>query len=105
MIKQMQSFPFNPPVNFSEEGKWLLAVTSFEPTNPLFNISKENNSFSISILFYWKILNYLEGDIVDKLNNLLKLKSQNDIEEHVQEVRRIRNKIKKIPENFIMRFQ
>ena len=30
VIKQMQSFPFNPPINLLEGGKWLLAVSSFE---------------------------------------------------------------------------
>ena len=30
MIKQMQTFSFNPPIHLFEEGKWLLAVSSFE---------------------------------------------------------------------------
>ena len=30
MNKQMQTFLFNPPINLLEEGKWLLAVSSFE---------------------------------------------------------------------------
>ena len=33
MNKQMQTFSFSPPINLFEEGKWLLAVTSFEATN------------------------------------------------------------------------
>ena len=49
MNKQMQSFSFNPPVYLVEEGKWLLGVSSFECTNSVFNITKENNSFSIII--------------------------------------------------------
>ena len=36
MDKQMQNFSFNPSINLSEEGKWLLAVTSFECTNSVF---------------------------------------------------------------------
>ena len=51
--KQMQNFPFNPPTNLVEEGKWLLAVTSFEAANSVFNITNENNSFSISIPSHW----------------------------------------------------
>ena len=43
MNKQMETFSFNPPINLSEEGKWLLAVTSFEATNSVFNITSENN--------------------------------------------------------------
>ena len=49
MKKQMQTFSFNPPINLVEEGKWLLAVSSLECTNSVFNITNENNSFSIFI--------------------------------------------------------
>ena len=34
--KQRQTFSFNPPQNSIEEGKWLLAVSSFECTNSIF---------------------------------------------------------------------
>ena len=51
--KQMQTFSFNPPINLVGEVKWLLAVTSFECTNSVFNITDENNSFSISIPGNW----------------------------------------------------
>ena len=37
MNKQMQTFSFNPPINLVEEGKWLLAISSFEATNSAFN--------------------------------------------------------------------
>ena len=50
--KQMQTFSFSPPINFVEEGKCLLAVTSLETRNSVFNLTVENNSFPISILFY-----------------------------------------------------
>ena len=43
MNEQMQTFSFNPPINLVEEGKWLLAVSSFECTNSVFNITNENN--------------------------------------------------------------
>ena len=33
----------------AEERKWLLAITSFEATNPVLNITNENNSLSITI--------------------------------------------------------
>ena len=49
MNMQMQTFSFNPPINLLEEGRWLIAVSSFECTNSVFNITKENNSFSIII--------------------------------------------------------
>ena len=56
--------------------------------NSVFNITDENSSFSISIPGYWRFPNYLEVNIIDKQKNLLKLKSGNDIELHVQEVRK-----------------
>ena len=43
----MQTFSFNPPIYLHGEGKWLLAVSSFECTNSVFNITNENNWFSI----------------------------------------------------------
>ena len=46
--KQIQSFSFNPPINSVEEGKLLLAVSSFKATNSVFNITDENNSISIT---------------------------------------------------------
>ena len=48
MNKQRQTFSFNSPINLSEEGKWLPAVTSFEATNSVFLKTNENNSFSIT---------------------------------------------------------
>ena len=49
MNKQMQAFSLNPPISLVEEKKWLLAVNSFECTNSVFNITDQNNSFSIII--------------------------------------------------------
>ena len=42
----------------------------------------------------WTIPNYLEDKIIDELKNLQKLKSENDIEFHVQKIRKRGNKIK-----------
>ena len=90
MNKQMQSFLFDPPMNLVEEGKWLLAVSSFECTNSVFNITNENNSFSIIIPGHYQT-EFAEKMICD-LNNLLELKS---LELHVEEFRKRGNKIKK----------
>ena len=49
MNKQMQTFSFNSRKNLVEEGKCLLAVSFLECTNSVFNITNENNSFSITI--------------------------------------------------------
>ena len=54
MNKQMQTFLFNAPISLAEEGKWLLAVSSFECTNSVFNITNENTSFSITIPGHYK---------------------------------------------------
>ena len=67
-----------------EEGTWLLAATSFETTNIVFNLTDENNSFSILALGYCRIANFLPEGVIDKLNELLQLRSQNDIEFHVK---------------------
>ena len=51
--KQMEAFSILPAINFSEEGKWYLAVTSPEATNSVFNKTHENNSFSILAPRFW----------------------------------------------------
>ena len=55
MSKQMQTYLFNPAINLLEEGKLLIAVSSFECTNSVFNITNENNSFSIIISGHYEI--------------------------------------------------
>ena len=89
MNKQMQTFSFNPQINLVEEGKWLLAVSSFECTNSVFNITNENNSFSIIVSGHYQ--NKSDEKTIDDLNKLLELKS---LELHVEEVRKRGNKIK-----------
>ena len=89
MNKQKQTFSFNPPINLVEEGKWLLAVSSFECTNSVFNITNEDNSFSIIIPGHYED-KFAEKTIND-LNKLLELKS---LELHVEEVKNRGNKIK-----------
>ena len=69
-----------------EEGKWLLAVSSLECTNSVFNITNKNNSFSITIPGHWET-KYAEKTI-DELSKLLELRSQNGIELHVEQVRK-----------------
>ena len=89
MNKQMQTFSFNPPINLVEEGKWLLAVSSFECTNSVFNITNENNSFSIIVPGHYQ--NKSAEKTIDELNKLLELRS---LELHVKKVRKRGNKIK-----------
>ena len=54
MRKQMETFSFSPPISLVEEGKWLLAVSSFECTNSVFNITNKNKSFSITFSGHWQ---------------------------------------------------
>ena len=79
MNKQMQTFWFNPPINLVEEGKWLIAVSSLECTNSVFNVTDDNNSFSIIIPAHWET----ESDekTINDLNKLLELKS---LELHIE---------------------
>ena len=86
MNKQRQTFSFNPPINLLEEGKWLLVVSLFECTNSVFNITNENNSFSIIIPGHYETESAQKT--IDELNNLLELRSQNGIELHVEQVRK-----------------
>ena len=89
MNKQRQTFSFNPPINLVEEDKWLLSVSSFECTNSVFNITDENNSFSIVIPGHWET--EFAEKIIDEVNRLLDLRS---LDLHVNEVRRRGNIIK-----------
>ena len=86
MNKQKQTYSFNPSINLVEEGKWLIAVSSFECTNSVFNITNENNSFSIIIPGHYE--SESAQKTIDELNNLLELRSQNGIELHVEQVRK-----------------
>ena len=81
MNKQMQTFSFNPPINLVEEGKWLIAVSLFDCTNSVFNITKENNSFSIILPGPYQ--NKSDEKTIDDLKKFLELKS---LELHVEEV-------------------
>ena len=82
MNKRMQTFSFNPPINLIAEDKLLLAVSSFECTNSVFNITDENNSFSIIIQGHYQ--NKSDEKTIDDLNKLIELKS---LELHVEEVK------------------
>ena len=83
--KQMDTFSSNPPINLSQEGELLLTVTSYETTNSVFNITNKNNSFLISTPANWSPEDGEE--LINKLNILLELRSANDIELHVKEVK------------------
>ena len=41
--EKMEIFSFVPRINSIEEGKWLIALTSFECTNSVFITTDENN--------------------------------------------------------------
>ena len=64
-------------------------MSSFECINSVFNITNENNSFSIIIPGHYET-EFAEKTI-DELNKILELKS---LESHVAEVRKRGNKIK-----------
>ena len=70
MNKQTQTFSFNPPINLIEEDKWLLAVSSFECTNSVYNITNENNSFSIIIPGHYQ--NKSDEKTIDELKKTIR---------------------------------
>ena len=86
MNKQMQTYLISPPINLLEQGEWLLAVSSFECTIYVFNVNKENNSFSVTIPGHWESKS--AEKTIDDLKKLLELRSENSIELHVREVRK-----------------
>ena len=88
MIRSKQTFSFNPPLNLVEACKWFLAVSSFECTNSVLNITNENNSFSIIIPGHYQTES--AEKTIDNLNKLLELKS---LQLHVKDVRKRANKI------------
>ena len=98
--KQMGTFSLNPPINLSEESKWLLAVAGFETTNSVFNIADQNNSSSTSTAAYLSPKG--GGEAINQLNEKLELKSQNDIELHVEEVEKRGTRIKRGNTGFIL---
>ena len=51
--KQTDTFSVSLLINFSDEGKWLSAVTSFEATKSVFNVIHENSSFSVTTQNHW----------------------------------------------------
>ena len=70
MNKQMQTFSFNPPINLFEEGKWLMAISLFDCTNSVYNITNENNSFSIIIPGHYQ--NKSDEETIDKLKKTIR---------------------------------
>ena len=90
MNKQTQTFSFNPPINLIEENKWLLAVSSFECTNSVFNKTDDINLISIIKPAHWE--SEFADKIIDELNRLINLKT---LDLHVNEVRK-RGNITKI---------
>ena len=61
-------------------------MTSFEATNSVFNITNENNSLSITTPGHWN--SEFAEKTIDELNKLLELRSVNDIELHVEQVKK-----------------
>ena len=80
----MQTFSFNPPINLVEEGKWFMAVSSFECTISVFNITNENNSFSITTSGHWN--SESAQQTIDKLKEQLEL-DKRDLSLHTAAVR------------------
>ena len=82
----METFSSNPSINSFEEGKRLLAVTSFEATNFVFNITDKSNSFSITTPGHWS--SEIVEEINNQLNELSERKSENDNELHVKKIQK-----------------
>ena len=88
--KQTETFSCSPRENSFEEGKWLLAVTSFEATNSVFDLTDQNNRFSIFTPSHFTSADGAET--IDKRNKMLEQLSRNDIELRVKEVEKRRTR-------------
>ena len=86
MNKQMHVFSFSPPINLVEEGKRLLRVTSFACTNSVFKLTAK--PIARQSLYQDIGKPSLLKKTIDELNKLLDLRSQNEFELHVQQVRK-----------------
>ena len=71
----METSSFNTPINLFEKEKWLKAVTSFEATNSVFNITDKNNSFSFTTPSYCSTRG--GAGTMNREHKLLELSSQN----------------------------
>ena len=92
MNNQMENFSFTVQKHLAEQGKWLLAVTSFEAINSVFNKTNGNNIFSITTPGHWNSKS--AEKTIDELIKLLELRYQNDTELHVEKVKKRGNHIK-----------
>ena len=82
----MEIFSFSPPKNLSEEGEWLLGVSLFECINSVFKITNENGSFSITTPDHWN--SESAEKTIDEQKKILDIRYGNDIELHVEQVRK-----------------
>ena len=71
----------------------MLAVTFFEATNSVFNITNENNRFSISTPGFWSPKGIEET--MNRLHIILNLKSKKHFELNVKEMAKRGTRIKK----------
>ena len=70
----------------------MITVASFETIGSVFNINHENNSFSITLPGYCSSQGGQKA--IKKLRELLDLREENDIKQHVDEVRKRGNQLK-----------
>ena len=68
-------------------------MTPFETTNSVFIINQKNKKFSTSTTSYWTPEDGEE--IINKLNKLIKLRSENDIGLHVKDFEKRGTRIEK----------
>ena len=61
-------------------------MTSFECASSVFNITDQNNIFSITTPCHWNSKS--AEKTFDELNKLIDLRSENDVELHVEQVRK-----------------
>ena len=86
--KQIETSSLNPTINLFDELKWLLSKTVFEVINSAFNITHEDNGFSITTPGHWNSKSAVKS--IDILHKSLELTSENDIELYVEQFKKRR---------------
>ena len=69
-------------------------MTSFEARKSVFKKANENNSFLVVVVEQGQYNSKSVEKTIDDIQKILALKSQNDIELHVKEVKKKRNQTK-----------
>ena len=91
LTKPREAFFFNPPISI--EGSWMIALTSLEVCNSIFNITEQNNTFETYTDIYIKFLFMELKNAIEEIFNIEKITSEHLQDEKIGPI--LLNSIKK----------